>query len=294
MDDVKNFHMLLVPRPPEFSAHTDDENLPHGDTDEQELNLVQAGGDAVPAPELKDRTKKRFRLITVGKKRLPDPEIAGKKEVFWGSVVTFGDDLKVLEEGLGENTYETKTRGTRHEEPARIAGRGVYAIVNSEGSTPSKNATHLGYHLSHPADVGEVQTSLGIHEASSFALQVKNPLAPPTGPQQIGLPKERRAEYPEGVMDEVFGRGTKGTQSYGLRFTTAHVSELLNHEGAELLLIASHSGDQGNDQALGEERGEAMREAGQKEGEESAGDIFRELAFDKQTFPAEPLEGKWI
>jgi hypothetical protein len=64
--------------------------------------------------------------------------------------------------------------GTRHESPARLVGRGGYAIVNSEAKTPSKRETHLGYHLSHPSttELGEVQESLEIYSASSFILQI--------------------------------------------------------------------------------------------------------------------------
>ena len=84
--------------------------------------------------------------------------------------------------------------GTRHQGPARLAARGAYAIVNSEARTPSQRETHFGYHLSHPSaeQLGEVQETLGIHQASSFVLQVKNPLAPPSGPGQVGLSKSQR------------------------------------------------------------------------------------------------------
>ena len=70
---------------------------------------------------------------------------------------------------------------------------------------PSSRETHLGYHLSHPApeELGEVQEVLGIHTASSFIVQVKNPLAPPTGSAQVGLPSSRRAQYPEEFLTSV-------------------------------------------------------------------------------------------
>lgn len=82
---------------------------------------------------------------------------------------------------------------------------------------PSKRETHLGYHLSHPppSELGEVQESLGIHSASSFILQVKNPLAPATGPLQA---HSKAAEYPQWIMHDVFGSALrKGNQSRGLR-----------------------------------------------------------------------------
>jgi hypothetical protein len=132
----------------------------------------------------------------------------------------------------------------------------VYAIVNSEGNVPSKNSTHLGYHLSHPTELGDVQKAFGIHTASSFVIQVKNPNAEVPAGQRLGLAKSRRADYSEDIMKNVFGRGEKGRSSVGLRFTNCNCIELLDHEGAELLLIPARTGAEGNDQSLGEGRGE--------------------------------------
>ncbi|KIJ65033.1 hypothetical protein HYDPIDRAFT_89273 [Hydnomerulius pinastri MD-312] len=294
IDDIKNFHMLLVPRPPEFSVHSEGQAQNSADEPSQEMNLISEGADAAPARETKDQPKKRFRLITIGKKRLPDPEGGHGKENFWACATNVGEDLHSLERGLGERSYETKTRGTRHEEPARLAGRGVYAIANHKGATPSKNETHLGYHLSHPSTPGEVQEALGIHTASSFVLQVKNPQVNVPYAQRVGLPSGKRANYPEVILDTVFGKGSKGRSSFGLRFTTCHCVELLDYDGAELLLIAARTGAGGNDQSLGENRGEVLKEAGERESQEPIDDVIRELAMDKDTFPAEPLGGQWI
>jgi hypothetical protein len=201
--------------------------------------------------------------------------------------------------------------GTRHVAPARLAGRGVYAIVNSEGNVPSKNSTHLGYHLSHPTELGDVQKALGIHIAASFVIQVKNPDAEVSTGQRVGLPKYRRANYSEEIMKNVFGRGEKGRSSVGLRFTNCNSIELLDHEGAELLLIPARTGAEGNDQSLGEGRGEgehkwsyiriqifngclALEQVGRRESEELVDQIFKELALHKDRFPAEPLKGVWI
>lgn len=149
--------------------------------------------------------------------------------------------------------------GTRHEGAARLVARGGYAIVNSDGKTPSQRETHLGYHVSHPppADLGDVQTSLGIFSASSFILQVKNPLAPATGPQQA---HSKPAEYPDWIMSDVFGKPkgkgqSKGRESYGLRFASCETTELLDYKGAELLLIAARDGEEGLETSLGEGRG---------------------------------------
>lgn len=116
IDDVKNFHMLLVPRPPEFSVHNEGTSQANKSGDEDtDMTILSAGADAVPASEVLDDSKKHYRLLTIGKKHLPDPEQGGsgkgRKETFWATVTAVGDDLHSLEKGLGEKTYETKTRG---------------------------------------------------------------------------------------------------------------------------------------------------------------------------------------
>ncbi|KAL6304868.1 hypothetical protein BKA93DRAFT_825472 [Sparassis latifolia] len=302
LDDVQRFYMLLIPRPPEFSTAPNEPSHASGEeAEDQEMNLLEPGADVVPAAEPTDQPKKNFRLLVIGKKSLPDPEVGGGKgggrhQVFWATIVTVGDDLKELQEGLGASTYETKTRGTRHQGSARLAARGAYAIVNSEARTPSGRETHLGYYLSHPTseNFGKVQTELGIHTTSSFVLQVKNPLAPPVGPGRIGLPKGRRVDYPEDIMRQVFGKGGgRGREDFGLRFTSVEWKDMLDYEGVELLFIAARSGDVGLETSLGEGRGSALHEKEEDEAKESIQDIFKELAMDAQKIPAEPLEGEW-
>ncbi|KAF8957285.1 hypothetical protein BDZ97DRAFT_1670316 [Flammula alnicola] len=309
IEDIKNFYMLLVPRPPEFSvfqssAQIGTEKPDPTKSEESEMKVLARGADAIPAPDIGHSKKKHYRLITVGKKKLPDPESPGRggsrrKEMFWASVTAVGDDLDSLEKGLGEKMYETKTRGTRHQEPARLVARGGYAIVNSEAEVPSERESHLGYHISHPGpkEMGDVQSSLGIYSASSFILQVKNPLAPATGPQQV---HSKSADYPDWIMQGVFGVGegsaehSRGRESYGLRFASCETPELLDYEGAQLLLIAAREGEEGLEKSLGEGRGAALAELEEKEAKESVKQVFDELGMDLDEFPVESLEGSWI
>ncbi|KAI0275318.1 hypothetical protein BC834DRAFT_965718 [Gloeopeniophorella convolvens] len=293
IDEVARFHMLLVPRPPEFITYSDD---PAKQEDGDEMNVIGEGADAVPAHATQDTPKKHYRLISIGKKQLPEPSSGGgRKATFWATVTAIGDDLMSLEKGLGAKEYETKTKGTRHKAPSRLAGRGAYAIVNNEPRVPSGRTTHLGYHLSHPAELGEPQKALALHMASSFVLQVKNPLAPNSGGQRVGLSPNKRAQYPDWIMNNVFGKGgSKGRESYGLRFAAVETMELLEHEGAELLLIASRAGAKELEISLGEGRGEALREAEENESSGAIGDVLRELAIDSKQFPADPLQGEWM
>ncbi|KAL1748937.1 hypothetical protein HDZ31DRAFT_28585 [Schizophyllum fasciatum] len=300
VDDVKNFHMLLVPRPPEFASGTDNSEKPENPDQDREMAMLQPGADAVPAEP--DHTKQKFyRLITLGKKQLPDPEHAtgGRKETFWATVTAVGKDLESLEKGLDEKSYETKTRGktgTRHQAPARLVARGAYAIVNNNPRVPSGRETHLGYRLSHPSveDItpNSVQAELGIHPANSFVVQVKNPLAPSTNP---AMRNQKGAEYPEDIMRDVFGKGgSKGRESYGLRFASCERPELLNYEGAQLLFIAARDGDDGLEASLGDGRGEALSKVEKEESREPVSKVFSELGLDLERFPAKPLGGEWI
>lgn len=102
--------MLLMPRPPKFSVDATSADSEAGSND---MELLEPGEDAVPAPADLDTSEKHYRLITIGKKTLPDPQASrgGRKESFWATVTAVGDDLDNLEKGLGEKTYETKTRG---------------------------------------------------------------------------------------------------------------------------------------------------------------------------------------
>jgi len=272
--------MLLVPQPPEFSTYDYEGERKAGS---DEMALLTEGADAVPAKEHRETPHKHFRLVSIGKKQLPNPE--GRREqggrskgVFWAAITDVGDNLNDVEQGLGAKTRETKTRGTvylhlltqpphdfylllgtRHDAPCRLAGRGAYAIVNNEPRVPSQRETHLGYHLSHPSDMGEVQTALGLHIASSFVVQVKNPLAPTTGGQRVGLFASQRVEYPKWIMEDIFGQGgKKGREDFGLRFAPVETIDMLDFEGVELLMIASRVGDEGLEESLGEGRGKGL------------------------------------
>lgn len=114
INDVQRFHILLVPRPPHFSVHSNDANKTNVD---EEMQLISEGGDAVPAPPTRNENHKAFRLVSIGKKSLPDPDTSGsskgggRKQIFWANINTVGSDLQMLEDGLGGKTYETKTRG---------------------------------------------------------------------------------------------------------------------------------------------------------------------------------------
>lgn len=129
--------------------------------------------------------------------------------------------------------------------------------MNTDARIPSQRETHLGYNVSHPApsELSDVQTAFGIYSASSFVVQVKNPKAPNTNP---AMSHTKEPDYPDWIMKDVFGAGPggRGRASYGLRFASVETPELLDYQGAQLLLIAARDGQQGLETSLGEGRGE--------------------------------------
>ncbi|KAI0257015.1 hypothetical protein BJV78DRAFT_1272164 [Lactifluus subvellereus] len=262
IDQVAYFHILLVPRPPQFATYA-------GDGDQQaNMKVLSEGADAIPVQATRDTPKKHHHFRAGG----------GRKETSWATVTAVGDDLTSLEKGLGEKDMRrrpemksanaTSTAGTRHEAPSRVVGPDAYAIVNNEPRVPSGRSTHLGYCLSHPTEPGEPQKALGLHlSSSSFIVQFKNPLTPASEGQRLGLSPNKRAKYSDWIIDNTFGRrGSKGREEYGLRFVSVETIELLKYKGAEPLLIVARAGEE----------------------------VLRELATDSAHFPAEPLHGDWI
>ncbi|KJA23520.1 hypothetical protein HYPSUDRAFT_66210 [Hypholoma sublateritium FD-334 SS-4] len=288
INDVKNFHILLIPRPPEFamprsdgSGGTQKEDLTK--TEEPEMKVLQPGADAVPAASDPNTKSKKSKLITVGKKQLPDPE---ETETFWATVTAMGDDLDALEAGVGAKSYETKMRG--------------YAIINADTDTPLQREMHLGYHVLHPNphEMGSVQSEFGIYSASSFVLQIRNPLTPATGPMQAHA---KLVQYPDSLMREVFGAGVgnggakKGREPYGLRFASCETPELLDYKDAQLLLIAARDGKEGLEISLGKGRGKGLGKLEECEGHGPLRKVFDKLGLDLDRFPIESLaQGSWI
>jgi hypothetical protein len=231
-----------------------EEEAPSGQEDLQRLYLVLV-------PEQEDRV----RLAIIGQKELPDPSKKGKAR-YWGFIDMVRKSPGTIMEELGEETYQTKTRGERHLPAARPAGEGRYRILTHE------DHTHLVYSLELPRKPSDVQEDLQIEDEASYIISIKNP--DKGSPQNVGLSEERKADLPKKLM-EVFG---------DRRFANADPPEFLDHEGVEFLLVAA-SDD------LSEELGVKLET--EKEDRQSA-DIFSELKMDREQRPLKPLlQGEW-
>lgn len=204
-----------------------------------------------------------FRLLTIGRKRLPD---IGDHEREWGFVDLVADKPESIAEALRESTYETKTRGLRTRPAARPAGEGAYALVRSE------RTLFLAYELELPEEPGPVQEELNIAPSATYVISVKNPKAP--DPPNIGLREEDEASFPKSLQKEFRGRRFGGENPH-----------LLDFEGAEFILIGARENpedelgvDLGNDHSTPE-----------------AAQVLRRLKLTKRDTPVEPLiDGEWV
>jgi hypothetical protein len=225
----------------------------HGSEEVQRLFVV-----------LSPHGKRRYRVIVIGGKRLPEVEDGGER--LWGFIDRVESDPRRLRPEFDAGSYETKTRGERHVPAVRPAGEGVYALVR-HGSH-----THFAYALELPASPGEVQQAFNIEPEASFVISVKNPDQP--SPRRAGLREEQQAHFPKRLQAQFHGR----------RFAPVDPPDFLDHAGAELVLVGASE--------------EPERELGvdleADEEDAASADIFRDLRLRKSEHPVRPLfEGRW-
>lgn len=120
------------------------------------------------------------RLLALPKKVFPKSH----NDKFMAFVEKANTTIKDLKENFfAADEYETKTLGTRRNEPITPVAEGVYAITRTEDAT-----THLVYSTTIPSELGEVQEDLGIKSQGSFQISVKNPER--SGPASASLPQK--------------------------------------------------------------------------------------------------------
>jgi len=201
---------------------------------------------------LRPQGEETLRYLTIGKKKLPGDEGDRRNWGFVDGVYHEAEDLRSVLTGTGQAT-------------ARPAGEGVYALARRGRNTV------LAYALELPEEPGEVQRAFHIEREGRFTLVVKNPEA--ASPLGVGLDEGRKAEFPEDLRAKFGDR----------KWIGADPPEFLDHEGAELVLIA---GDES-----GEDLGIDLEP--EPEDEESA-EVFRDLHLERSERSIKPLfEGTW-
>lgn len=202
-----------------------------------------------------------FRLMTLGKKSLPD--LGAENQQGWAFVETVSESAKDLEAGLRREEYETKTRGDRTQPAARPVGEGVYQlVVDQDGQT------RLLYALELPKTVGPAQTELHISRTGNYVLSVKNPEQP--SPPGAGFQSsDRRADLPQSLQSEFGDR----------KFIAVNPPDYLDYPGIELLLISTASK---NAQDVG-------AELQPQDEDESTSEAINKLRMRKTRHPLEPL-----
>jgi hypothetical protein len=203
-----------------------------------------------------------YRLIVVGRKKLPDPKEHNR---FWAFVWRIFKDREALNQELGEKTYATKTRGERHVPPVRPAAEGIYALVRHG------NHTHLAYVLELPKVDGPAERELNIKREASYIVAVKNPES--GSPPAAGLDPDREARFPKELQEKFAGR----------KFLPVDPPDFLDYEGAELMLIGA------------EENAEEELDIKFKPDNETehTADVFKDLKLPREIAREPLLEGKW-
>lgn len=211
---------------------------------------------------LKPENRDLYRLIVIGRKRLPEID---DHERNWGFVETVTYAAEQMKDELHEKHYETKTRGERTRPAARPAGEGVYAFVRK-----GRNG-YFVYALELPKAPGPVQRSLEIAPEGSFAVAIKNPDR--EGPSSAGLDEQREARYPPEKQAEFGNR----------RFVPVDPA-LLDYEGAEFVMIGARHDP---------ERAYGIELETEPETLDTA-EIVRTLRLKRKENPVEPLlTGGW-
>jgi len=207
---------------------------------------------------LKPDGRQVFRLLVVGRKRLPE---AGAYERFWGFVDRVEQSADAFAKGLRAFDYPTETRGRRHEPAVRPAGEGAYAITLLDGQM------HLSYVLEQPRHPADVQRAFRIAPEASFALSIKNPEA--SSPPELGLGAREKTQFPEDLQEKFHDR----------RFEREDARVLARLRRGRIILVGA--------------RNDPERAYGTTLSDGHA-DTFQELHLAKSQHPVKPLfEGQW-
>ncbi|ESQ35135.1 hypothetical protein EUTSA_v10009697mg [Eutrema salsugineum] len=286
LDDVQRLYIVMRPesgenpveekQEPLSGKEGSDKDSGDGDVGSSSSSVAKNGGEGGHGVEKVNIEKLiLLRFIVMGKKTLPDP--SKKSQPFWGFVEMVTTNVEDVKNALKGEEYETKTRGQRHNPPARAVGEGIYRILRHKPSPTRKHHTHLVYKLEFPSESQtrehEPQESLNIECEGSFLIQIRNPDQGGGGRSGFGgLKRKRKAQFPAHLQAHLGHT----------RFGAADPPDFLNYEGCEFLLISA-SDD------IEEELGMELEPDG--DGDESTCDLLKTFGDDVEATPL--LRGTW-
>ena len=189
----------------------------------------------------------------------------------WAFVDAVSSDLHEVEHKLERYSYDTKTRGHRDIQPARLAAEARYEIVHHVGKD-----SHMVYELEYPAEPGEVQKAFHIHKEGQLLVTVKNPVfnSPAYSDRWAGFKGEDKAQFPAHLVERF-----KGKVKDVVRYTPLDTADFLNHQHCELVLIGTSRGDD-----LTQVMEELERDV-DEEGPKDEREAYQELQADPKEFP---------
>jgi hypothetical protein len=157
--------------------------------------------------------KPLHRRLLIGKNRLPE----GARQRFWACIDRVGASIDEVAGDLGEQEYETKTRGARRRPPGRSLAAGTYALVRHG------DHVHLAYRIDDPSAPDDVLRALRIEPRASYVVAAFNPAEPP----RLGAPDRRLEDAPGWILAKF---GTR-------RFAPLDL-DLFDAEGLEIVIMS--------------------------------------------------------
>ena len=166
---------------------------------------------------LKPEKQKKYHLLIVGKKHLPETK---KHESYFLLVDKVSEDKKALLDSLKEKHYQTKTKGERIQPVSHCLAEGKYLIVEHQGHT------HFCYQITNPKALKKEQAEFNLQKEDDYLISVKNPQQPSS--PGTGLGEKQKVNYPIEIQEKF--------SNY--RFINLDTPEFLDYSGAEILLVS--------------------------------------------------------
>lgn len=164
---------------------------------------------------LKPENQKKYHLLIVGKKHLPESK---QHESYFLFVDKVSEDKKSLLESLEEKHYQTKTRGEQTQSTSHYLAEGKYLIIEHQGHT------HFCYQITNPTELKKEQIEFNLQKKADYLINVKNPQK--VSPPKMGLGEQKKANYPSEIQEKFAN----------YRFISLSEPNFLDYSGAEILL----------------------------------------------------------